>query len=108
MGLYCKILNFVPRHQEIVARILGSEYAPIITKTIGVLELLMVVWIISRYQSRLNAIAQISIILIMNVIEFILAKDLLLFGYANILFAILFSLLIYYNEFHLEQKNVQS
>lgn len=107
-GLYCKILNFVPRHQEIVARILGDEYAPILTKTIGVLELLMVVWILSGYKSRLNAIVQVTIILTMNVIEFILAKDLLLFGYANIIFALLFSALIYFNEFHLKQKFVHA
>lgn len=107
-GLYCKILNFVPRHQEIVARILGNEYAPMITTTIGVLEIFMVVWILSAYRSRLNAIAQISIILLMNVIELFLVKDLLLFGYGNIIFALLFSSIIYYNEYQLKEKYVQS
>ncbi len=105
-GLYCKILNFVPRHQEIVARILGGEYAFMITKLIGVLEVVMVFWILSRFKSRLNAITQITIILLMNVIEFSLAADLLLFGYKNIVFAVLFSALIYYNEFILKGKNV--
>nr|WP_262914133.1 DoxX-like family protein [Portibacter lacus] len=107
-GLFCKVLNLVPRHQEIVARILGSEYAPIITLIIGSLEILMVVWILSGYYSKLNTITQISIIILMNIIEFILARDLLLFGYANILFAILFSGLIYYNEYTLKSKLVQS
>lgn len=107
-GLFCKILNFVPRHQEIVARILGSEYAPMITNTIGVLEILMVVWILSAYKTRLNTFAQISVIIVMNIIEFILAKDLLLFGYMNIIIAILFSAIIYFNEFQLKEKYVQS
>ena len=107
-GLFCKILNFVPRHQEIVARILGSEYAPMITNTIGVLEILMVVWILSAYKTRLNTLAQISVIIVMNIIEFILAKDLLLFGYMNIIIAILFSAIIYFNEFQLKEKYVQS
>ena len=38
-GLFCKVMNLVPRHQLIVARILGEEYAGILTKTIGVLEI---------------------------------------------------------------------
>ena len=29
-GLYCKVLNFVPRHQLIVARILGEDFARIL------------------------------------------------------------------------------
>jgi hypothetical protein len=31
-GLYCKILNGVPRHQEIVCRILGFQYSALLTK----------------------------------------------------------------------------
>jgi hypothetical protein len=30
-GLFCKVLNLVPRHQEIVSRILRSEYSRILT-----------------------------------------------------------------------------
>jgi hypothetical protein len=40
-GLYCKVLNFVPRHEMIVSRILGEEYSFIFTKTIGFSEILM-------------------------------------------------------------------
>lgn len=39
-GLYCKILNAVPRHEAIVARILGEEYARPLTLLIGLAELL--------------------------------------------------------------------
>ena len=107
-GLYCKILNFAPRHQEIVARILGDEYAPMITNTIGILEILMMGWVLSAYKSKLNAIAQITIVLSMNILEAILAKDLLLFGYGNFIFAILFSAVIYFNEYHIKEKYAQS
>jgi hypothetical protein len=103
-GFLCKILNLVPRHELIVARILGNEHAVLFTKLIGVAEILMGVWIISGIKSRLNAMAQMLIILIMNVIEFTLAPDLLLWGKANLAFAILFVLLIYYNEFVLRKK----
>jgi len=34
-GLFCKVLNLVPRHQQIVARILGSEYSRLFTIVIG-------------------------------------------------------------------------
>ena len=89
-GFFCKILNLVPRHQEIVAEILNKEYAREITLTIGILEVFMVLWILSHYKSKLNAIVQIAIIMTMNIIEFFLTKNILLFGSLNLLFAFLF------------------
>ena len=86
-GLFCKILNLVPRHQEIVGRILGEEYSWLFTKAIGIAEMLMVVWIVSKIRSRFCAIFQIAIVGTMNLIEFILVPDLLLFGRMNIVFA---------------------
>lgn len=98
-GLICKVLDLVPRHRHIVARILGATYANLLTKAIGILEIGMAVWIISGIASHLNAIAQIVIVGFMNVIEFVYAPDLLLWGRLNALFALLFMLLIYMNEF---------
>ena len=103
-GLFCKVLNLVPRHHRIVARILGNEHAGILTVSIGGLEALMAVWILSRYQPKLNAIVQMAVIATMNILEFILAPDLLLWGRLNIVFAFLFISLIYFYEFHLSQK----
>jgi len=103
-GLFCKVLNLVPRHQEIVARILGSGNAPTFTGLIGVAEIAMAIWILSRFRPILCAALQIFIILLMNMIEFFLAPDLLLFGRLNLLFAVLFVLLIFYNEFVLTRK----
>ncbi len=98
-GLFCKLLNLVPRHQQIVARILGEDYAITITRTIGVLEVLMVVWIMSRIQSRWCAIMQIVVVAVMNIIEFVLVPDLLLFGRVNILLAALFITVVAVNQF---------
>jgi hypothetical protein len=103
-GLFGKILNLVPRHQEIVASILGAEYAPLLTILIGVAELVMMAWVLSRFQSKLNAITQIVVIGTMNILEFLLVPDLLLWGKFNSLFAFLFIGLIYYNEFILARK----
>ncbi len=106
-GLFCKVLSFVPRHQEIVARILGEEYAHNLTLLIGVSEILMAVWILSGFKSRWNAIIQIVIVATMNIIEFILVPDLLLWGRLNSIFAMMLIVLIYYNEFVLNKKLAQ-
>lgn len=107
-GLFCKVLNLVPRHQTIVARIMGPEYASQITKLIGFGEIIMAAWIISGYKSRINAITQIAVIGSMNVLEAILAPDLLLWGYLNGVFALLFILLIWYDEFSYHQTSPRS
>jgi uncharacterized membrane protein YuzA (DUF378 family) len=108
-GLFCKVLNLVPRHQDIVAKILSlNNYsARIITILIGISEIIMALWILSKFKARLNAIAQIIIIATMNTMEFFLAPDLLLWGKANSLFAFLFIVLIYFNEFYLNKKLAQ-
>lgn len=98
-GLFCKVLNLVPRHQAIVAEILGKDYAALATKTIGVLETGMCIWVLSRIRSRWCAIVQIVVVAVMNIIEFFLVPHLLLFGRFNALFAFLFIIVIFYNEF---------
>ena len=107
-GFICKILNVVSRHEKIVARILGDEYySTVETKIIGGLEVLMFIWILSGIKSRWCAITQAIVIAAMNIIEFIIAPDLLLFGRMNIVFAACFILGILANEFLLK-RNLQS
>ncbi len=106
-GLFCKVLNLVPRHEQIVARILGNDHSRVLTFLIGLSEIAMALWILSRYKARLNAITQIAIVGIMNTLEFILVTDLLLWGKLNSLFAIVFILVVYFNEFYLNKKLIQ-
>lgn len=103
-GLFCKVLNFVPRHQLIVSRILGNEYAVFLTKAIGIAEVIMAFWILSAYRARISAITQMAVVASMNIIEFLIVPDLLLFGKLNAFFASLFIILVYYNEFVLNKK----
>jgi hypothetical protein len=103
-GLFCKVLHLVPRHERIVAAILGARYAPELTITIGVLETLMAVWIISGISPRLNAIAQMVVVAAMNLIEFFLVSDLLLFGRWNLMVAGFFIAVIYYWGFVINKK----
>ena len=106
-GLFCKILNLVPRHEEIVAGILGHGHSRLITILIGISEVCIAVWTFIGVWNRLNAIMQILIISSMNILEFFLVPELLLWGKANAIFALLFILLIYFNEFHLNPKSVK-
>jgi hypothetical protein len=109
-GLYCKILNLVPRHQLIVSEILGYQYGPILTKLIGAGEVLVAIWVISNIKSRYCALFQMTMVAAMNILEFILVPEHLLFGKLNILFAALFIVVIYINESFLKRivKSVMS
>jgi hypothetical protein len=103
-GLVCKTLNMVPRHQLIVGEILGTSQAEVFTKLIGLGETLVFIWIVSGVRSRLCAFFQMALVLSMNVIEFITVPGLLLFGRINIVFALIFIVVIYANEFWLNGK----
>ena len=105
-GVYCKILDQVPRHRQIVGEILGETYTRELTVLIGISEVIMAVWVISGWQVKLNARLQILVVGLMNVLEFILVRDLLLWGEYNIIFASLFIFVVYYYGFVLRNSRV--
>lgn len=89
-GLYCKVLGMVPRHEAIVGRILGETHAHALTVAIGLAEIGMAIWIWSGWRQRTQTIVQIAVVATMNILEFALVPDLLLWGHLNLLFACLF------------------
>ncbi|MCU0752816.1 MAG: DoxX-like family protein [Akkermansiaceae bacterium] len=93
-GIWCKMMDGVPRHREIVARILGEEHSLLLTRLIGVGEVLMAVWILTGIRWKWNCAAQIAAVLAMNVIEFIVVPDLLLFGRFNSLVALAYIMVV--------------
>ncbi|MEO6731236.1 MAG: DoxX-like family protein [Ferruginibacter sp.] len=103
-GLCCKVLNLVPRHQQIVSKILGSGNSRLLTIAIGCAEIIIGIWSLSRIYTRCNAITQIIIVVTMNALEFILVPELLLWGRANALFASIFLLVVCFNESFLNSK----
>lgn len=103
-GFYCKILGLVPRHEFIVAKILGFRFAEQFTLAIGFAEVLMGFWILSGNKTKFNAVTQIVVVLLMNVLEVILVPELLLWGSLNLLFAVLFVFLIFINEFIIAKR----
>ena len=98
-GLFCKVLNGVPRHRLIVARIIGTAHAAALTRAIGFAEIAMAVWIVSGIRPRLNTITQVAVIATMNTIEYAMAYDLLLWGRWNDFSAFLFLLMLLYNGY---------
>jgi uncharacterized membrane protein YphA (DoxX/SURF4 family) len=104
-GLFCKVLDMVPRHREIVARILGEDISYFATKAIGVSEILVFIWILSGIKSRWCALFQIIIVATMNTIEFFQAPDLLLYGRANAIVATFFITVVFLNEFVIGKTN---
>lgn len=109
-GLFAKVLNFVPRHEQIVQTIFqdifDAEFSFYLTKAIGISEIILAIWILSGYKSRLTAILQVVLVMTMNIIEFILVDDLLLFGKWNIILATLFFIFIYWNEFIFKSNSI--
>ena len=105
-GLFCKVLNLIPRHQNIVAEILGSENSRELTILIGVSESCMAIWIVSGIWSRVNSFIQIFVIASMNIMEFVLVPELLLWGRGNAIFACLLMLVIFVNDFHLKREKI--
>jgi len=59
----------------------------------------MCLWIISGFKQKLSAVLQMLIIAGMNILEYFLAKDLLLWKGWNVLFAFMFIIVIYLNNF---------
>jgi uncharacterized membrane protein YphA (DoxX/SURF4 family) len=77
-GLYSKIPNGIPRHKQIVGKILGSANVEFATRTIGVLEVLLGIWVLVGWQPVICAAVQTAAIVTMNVLEISFAIELLI------------------------------
>ena len=101
-GFACKMLNMVPRHTEIVGTILGLPDPRPLTMAIGVAETLLAIWILSAKYREPTAVLQILLVISMNLLEFFMVPEKLLWGKLNLIFAILFSMVIYVHGFKLK------
>jgi hypothetical protein len=77
-GCYSKLWNGIPRHRQIVGRILGDRHARALTVVIGLMEAFLGVWVISGRARVLCAVIQTTALVAMNSIEIWLARDLLI------------------------------
>ena len=103
-GLVCKVLGLVPRHLEIVGRMLGEEHAVAITRAIGLGEVALALAIWCGLWPRWLAATQVALVLAMNVMEFFLAPDLLLWGKMNSVYALIFAAVVFVNEWLINPK----
>lgn len=97
-GIYAKVLGFVPRHEMIAARVLGETYSRELIVAIGLAEVCMAAWVVSRIYPRVCAATQVAAVVMMNVLEFFLARDLLMWGGLNAMFASIFCAIVIGNE----------
>lgn len=95
-GLFCKLMNGVPRHPEIIATILGESHLNILVVLIGSGEMIIAFWIWSGRYLIACAWLQITLVLTMNIIEQIMVPELLLWGHWNLLWALGFCALIWF------------
>src|SRR6476660_593117 len=77
-GLYSKILDGIPRHRLIVARILGEEHAWPLTLLIGCGESLLGLWVLSGRRTLACALFQTLALVAMNTLEIFFARELLI------------------------------
>ena len=77
-GIGFKLLRLVPRHERIVARILGDRVAPPLSRVIGAGEALIGGWMLSGRYLVVCVLLQTILIATMNIIELRRARDLLL------------------------------
>jgi hypothetical protein len=73
-----KVLGLVPRHERIVAAVLGESIAGPATIAVGAGETLLACWILSRRWPRTCAAAQTGAIAAMNTLELTYAREHLL------------------------------
>lgn len=83
-GLYSKIFHGIPRHRQIVARVLGEGLADPLTIVIGSLEAILGIWILSGRRRPACALVQTLAIVGMNTLEVLLAKDLLISAFGMV------------------------
>lgn len=98
-GFWCKVLGGVPRHEQIVADILGENHAALLTLLIGLGEIALAIWIWADRWRKATACLQIGLVLAMNALEFFLAPERLLWGRWNALFATGFIVMVAWHGF---------
>lgn len=96
-GLYSKLLDGIPRHRLIVARVLGEDLAALATIAIGVMEILLGLWVWTHRLPRTCAAVQTGAIVAMNALEISRAPDLLVSAPGMVVLNALFLALGWYN-----------
>ena len=95
-GFYSKISDGIPRHRQIVGKILGEGIADRATLAIGILEILLGLWIYSGFRRRTCAVVQTLALVSMNTLEILIARELLISAAGMVALNLGFISLIWY------------
>lgn len=95
-GLYSKISDGIPRHRQIVERILGEGLADFATLFIGTSEVLLGLWVFTCLWRKACALVQTLALVSMNFLEILLAKDLLISAPGMVALNLAFLSLVWY------------
>lgn len=96
-GLYSNLLDGIPRHREIVARVLGEDLAGPATVAVGISEILLGCWAFLHRMPRACATVQTVAIVMMNALEISRAPDLLISAPGMVLLNLCFLTLGWYS-----------
>jgi hypothetical protein len=77
-GLLFKALGAVPRHRQIVERVVGSARAGAVLWLVALAEIGLGIWMLAGVHLRTCMVAQTLLIVAMNTLELRRARDLLL------------------------------
>jgi uncharacterized membrane protein YphA (DoxX/SURF4 family) len=77
-GLLFKAIGFVPRHRQIVARVVGPERAALVLWLVAATEITLAAWLLLGRFLVACMVAQTALIVVMNTLELKYARDLLL------------------------------
>ncbi len=77
-GAFSKLADGIPRHRQIVGRILGESLASPATTAVGILEILLGLWAFTAWRKVPCAVVQTLAIAGMNTLEILLARQLLI------------------------------
>jgi len=94
-GIHSKIFNGIPRHRQIVAKILGAHHAKTATIFIGLLETLVGIWVLSDWQRPACALVQTLALVSMNALEICYARELLVSAIGMLLLNTMFLALVW-------------
>jgi len=95
-GLLFKALGAVPRHRQIVARVVGAERGPAVLWLVALAEIALGTWMLVGRALPLCMVAQTLLIATMNTLELRYARDLLLSPIAMICANVIFLSLGWY------------
>ncbi len=78
-GLWCKVFGRAPHEAQVVANVprFGPRFGQSFLKALGVVEVMLAVWVISGIDPGACAIAEVTLLVVLNVNGLLWSRDLI-------------------------------